>query len=76
MQDLVAGLLKEVRQLEENGIAKYMEHKGLGDTIEMIAKVTGIKAAVGAISELVHVPCGCQERKEKLNKLFPYEKSN
>lgn len=51
-----------------------MEHKGLGDTIEMITKVTGIKAAVGAISELVHVPCGCQERKEKLNKLFPYEK--
>ena len=46
------------------------------DKIEMITKVTGIKAAVGAISELVHVPCGCQERKEKLNKLFPYEKSN
>ena len=42
----------------------------------MITKVTGIKAAVGAISELVNVPCGCQERKKKLNKLFPYEKSN
>ena len=45
-----------------------LENKGLGDTIEMITKVTGIKAAVGAISELVNVPCGCQERKEKLNK--------
>ena len=51
-----------------------LDHKGLGDTVEMIAKVTGIKSVVGAISELVHVPCGCEERKNKLNELFPYEK--
>lgn len=61
---------------DADGNANYMENKGLGDTIEMITKVTGIKAAVGAISELVHVPCGCEKRKEKLNKLFPYENRN
>jgi hypothetical protein len=60
---------------DADGNANMLENKGLGDTIEMITKVTGIKAAVGAISELVNVPCGCQERKEKLNKLFPYETS-
>lgn len=51
-----------------------MKHKGLGDTIDMITKTTGIKAVVGAISDLVHVPCGCEKRKEQLNKIFPYEK--
>jgi len=51
-----------------------LENKGLGATVEMIAKVTGIKAVVGAVSELIHVPCGCEERKNKLNELFPYEK--
>lgn len=44
---------------------------GLGDTIEKITEATGIKKAVKAI---VGEDCGCDERKEKLNKLFPYAK--
>lgn len=43
---------------------------GLGDTIEKITTKTGIKAAV----HLLFGPdCGCEKRKEKLNKLFPYK---
>ncbi len=45
--------------------------KGLGDTIEKITTATGIKAAVKAVAG---DDCGCEERKEKLNKLFPYKR--
>ncbi len=46
--------------------------KGLGDTIERITKATGIKAVVDKVSEVTGLDCGCQERKEALNKLYPY----
>ena len=47
---------------------------GLGDTIETITNATGIKAAVDWFSEATGVDCGCDARKEKLNKLFRYRK--
>tara|TARA_R110000803_G_scaffold200351_1_gene264683 strand:+ start:193 stop:570 length:378 start_codon:yes stop_codon:yes gene_type:complete len=45
--------------------------KGLGDTIEKITEVTGVKKATAF---LFGKDCGCDERKEKLNKLYPYRK--
>ena len=45
--------------------------KGLGDTIEQITEATGIKSAVKAV---FGDDCGCEERKEKLNKIFPYSR--
>jgi UDP-N-acetylenolpyruvoylglucosamine reductase len=45
--------------------------KGLGDTVEKITTATGIKKAV---KWLAGEDCGCDERKEKLNKLFDYQK--
>jgi len=48
--------------------------KGLGDTIEKITKATGIKAGVDYVFDKLGVDCGCEARKEKLNKLFPYKK--
>jgi len=50
--------------------------KGLGDTIEKITTVTGIKKAVKMFAEVTGLDCGCEERKEVLNKLFPYSKVN
>ena len=47
--------------------------KGLGDSIEKITKATGIDKLVKFVAG---EDCGCQERKEKLNKLFPYKKVN
>ena len=48
--------------------------KGLGDTIGKITKVTGIKKVVDKISEVTKKDCGCGEKKETLNRLFPYNK--
>ena len=51
------------------------ESKGLGDSIEKITKVTGIKSIVDQVNKLRgKKDCGCNERKEALNKKFPYKK--
>jgi len=49
-----------------------MKSKGLGDTVEKFTKITGIKKVVEAITD----DCGCDKRKDKLNKLFPYKDDN
>jgi len=46
-----------------------MASKGLGDTIEKITKATGIKTIVDKLPG----DCGCNKRKEALNKAFPYK---
>ena len=47
------------------------ESKGLGDTVEKVLEATGIaKVAKWILGE----DCGCDARKETLNKLFPYKK--
>jgi len=56
-------------------MARGRKSKGLGDTIEQITEATGIKKVVEAISEATGVDCGCGERKELLNKLFPYKQT-
>jgi len=43
--------------------------QGLGDTVEKITTKTGIKKLVKFIAG---DDCGCDKRKEKLNKLFSY----
>ena len=48
-----------------------MKSKGLGDTIAKITKVTGIKKVVEAITD----DCGCDERQDTLNRVFPYKNS-
>ena len=45
------------------------QSKGLGDTIAKITKATGIDKVVKFIAG---EDCGCDERKEKLNKEFKY----
>ena len=49
--------------------------QGLGDTVEQITEATGIKAAVEMFSKATGIDCGCEERKEKLNKLFSYNRN-
>lgn len=44
--------------------------KGLGDTIAKVTKATGIDKVVKAVAG---EDCGCDERKEKLNKMFKYK---
>ena len=46
--------------------------KGLGDLVEKVATVTGIKSAVNS---LLGEDCGCEDRRTKLNELFPMYKN-
>ena len=48
--------------------------KGLGDSIEKITKATGIKKIVDTVNKITKKPCNCGERKDTLNRLFPYNK--
>lgn len=50
---------------------KFTESQGLGDTIQKLTKATGIEAITKFI---FGEDCGCAERQEKLNKIFPYRK--
>ena len=45
--------------------------KGIGDTISKITKATGIdKLAKKVLGD----DCGCEERRKKLNEIFPYSR--
>lgn len=47
--------------------------KGLGDTIEKITTATGIKSVVEKVANAVGAEdCGCDKRKDTLNRVFPY----
>ena len=47
-------------------LSEYRRLRGLGDTIEKITKATGKITG--------KKDCGCNKRKEVLNKVFPYKK--
>ena len=50
---------------------KNSKTRGLGDKIEQFTEKTGIKKV---IKKIFGEDCGCDERRKKLNKLFPYKK--
>ena len=45
-----------------------MKPRGLGDTIEIFSKATGIKK----LADLIPGGCGCGKRRDALNKVFSY----
>jgi hypothetical protein len=44
--------------------------EGLGDLVAKVTEATGIKAIVEAVAP--NGGCGCAERQQKLNDLFPF----
>lgn len=51
--------------------------RGLGDTVEKITKVTGIKKVADTIARVkkgTETCTPCQQRRDALNRLFPYQK--
>lgn len=52
------------------------QSKGLGDTIEKIATVTGVKKMVDTVSSVIKKDCGCAKRRDALNRVFPYKKTD
>tara|TARA_Y100001937_G_C7111134_1_gene327674 strand:+ start:722 stop:1096 length:375 start_codon:yes stop_codon:yes gene_type:complete len=43
--------------------------KGLGDTIQKITEATGVEKVV---KKFFGEDCGCDKRRDRLNKMFPY----
>lgn len=62
---------KGIKEKSKTVKKKKKKSKGLGDTIAKVTKATGIDKAVKFIAG---EDCGCDKRKEALNKLFPYNK--
>ncbi len=48
------------------------QSRGLGDTVAKITKATGLDQLSKLYTEITGLPCGCSQRQEALNKLFPY----
>ena len=48
--------------------------RGLGDTVEKITEATGIQWLIVKITSILGLPCGCDYRRDLLNKWFPYGK--
>ena len=66
--------MKGVKQQEEDGAAvdtDNMKSRGLGDDIHKFTTATGIKSVVDRVSKGLNIPCGCEGRREAMNKLFP-----
>tara|TARA_R110002020_G_scaffold134960_2_gene301337 strand:- start:2039 stop:2203 length:165 start_codon:yes stop_codon:yes gene_type:complete len=52
-----------------------MKSRGLGDSIHKITKATGIKSVVDRGSKALGTDCGCDKRRDTLNRLIPYQKN-
>lgn len=59
---------KEYREWKEK---RQSEADGLGDSVQKITRATGIEKAVKFIAG---EDCGCDERRDRLNKIFNYNK--
>lgn len=52
------------------------QSKGLGDTIEKLTTVTGVKKIVETVAKATGKDCGCNKRRDTLNRVFPYQNNN
>jgi|TARA_R110000744_G_scaffold76677_1_gene151835 hypothetical protein len=53
-----------------------LKSRGLGDSIERFTKATGIKKVVDTVVKATgKKDCGCNKRKDTLNRVFPYDAS-
>ena len=50
-----------------------MKSRGLGDSIHKFTTATGIKTMVDKVSQGLNIPCGCEGRRQALNKAVPYK---
>ena len=62
---------KRTKKYKEWKANQEKASKGLGDTVAKVTEATGIDKAVKFV---LGQDCGCDERKEKLNEIFPYNK--
>ena len=56
------------------GFDPKQQSQGLGDTIAKVTNFFGIDKVADAVAKLAGASgCGCNERRQMLNELFPYE---
>jgi len=55
-------------------MAYKQKSRGLGDSIEKFTKATGIKTVVDKVAKATGKDCGCDERRDSLNRRFPFKK--
>tara|TARA_R110002020_G_scaffold111976_6_gene258154 strand:+ start:783 stop:950 length:168 start_codon:yes stop_codon:yes gene_type:complete len=48
--------------------------KGFGDTVAKVTRLTGIKSIADAVSKKTGKDCGCDKRRDTLNRIIPYTK--
>jgi len=46
--------------------------RGMGDVVEAVTTATGIKKAVETVAKARGKDCGCQRRRDRLNKMIPF----
>ncbi len=51
-----------------------MDSKGLVATVEQFTETTGIQAVAEKVAKATGKDCGCGQRKDTLNRVFPYNK--
>lgn len=65
--------MKEPKDKRTKEYKKWKELQGAGDLVEKVLQTTGVdKVAKWVLGE----DCGCEERKAKWNKKFPFNKVN
>lgn len=61
-------------------VTNNKQSEGLGDTVEKILNSKALKPIAKQVVNIIwgedNEDCGCTQRKEKLNKMFPYNKPN
>jgi hypothetical protein len=50
--------------------------QGLGDTVADLTHVTGLDRLAQAYTQVTGKDCGCEARRETLNRLFPFSSSS
>ena len=50
--------------------------RGFGDTVEKFTTATGIKKVVDTVSKVTGKDCGCSQKRDSLNRMFPYKKNS
>jgi len=53
----------------QDGHMDTKKSRGVGDTVEKFTQRTGLKRLVEKVSK----DCGCSQRRDKLNEMFPYK---
>ena len=46
--------------------------RGFGDTVAKVTQLTGIKSVVKTVAKKVGKDCGCDKRRDSLNRMIPY----